>query len=191
MLGSIRKGETIMATKRMKNRVWRLIGMLITSVWLIGLVAEAGAETMKLKVSDALTRADGFPVGDVQKHNIVFIMRDGSMVLENGETGSLKAFVVNDVKPNGSLSFLGYLVLTFADDSTIVLSFQQGDFSFVPEGEFAGTQEATGELVSGSGRFSRIKGTMRMTGKILKSTQGEFAGNANNEFILTYTLPPK
>jgi len=109
-----------MATRRMKSRVWGLIGMLFTSVWLIGLLTEAGAETMKLKVSDALTKADGFPVGDVQRHNIVFIMRDGSMVSENGETGSMKALVVNNVKPDGSLSFLGYLVLTFADGSTIV-----------------------------------------------------------------------
>ena len=179
-----------MTARRRKSRVWGFLGVLFVWVWVIGPETEVGAETMKLRVSDEVAKADGFPVGDVQRHNIVSIMRDGSMVSEKGETGLVKTLVVNDVKPNGSLSFFGYLVLTFSDGSTVLLSFQQGKFSIVPEGEFAGSQEATGELISGSGRFNGIKGTMSMTGEILKSTRGEFAGKAYNEFILTYTLPP-
>jgi hypothetical protein len=102
----------------------------------------------------------------------------------------MKALVVNKTIPTGTL-FVGYLVLTFADSSTIVMSLQEGKFSVAPEGEWAGPQEPKGELLSGSGKFKGIKGTMTMTGKVRKPASGEIAGTAENDFILTYTLPPK
>jgi len=179
-----------MTTRKMKSAIWGLIGTLLTSVWLMGFVTEVRAETMKVKVSNAVTKAERSPVGDVEGHVMIFLMREGSMRLENGELGSMKALVVSKTIPTGTL-FVGYLVFTFADSSTIVMSLQEGKFSFAPEGEWAGPQEAKGELISGSGRFRGIKGTMSMTGKVLKPTQGETVGKAQNEFILTYTLPPK
>jgi hypothetical protein len=84
MLGSIRKGETIMATRRMKSAVWGLTGTLLTLAWLIGFVTEVGAETMKLQVSNAVMKAERSPVGDVEGHALIFLMREGSMRLENG-----------------------------------------------------------------------------------------------------------
>jgi hypothetical protein len=190
MLGLIRKGETIMAKRTMKSAVWGLIVTLLTSVWLMGFVTEVGAETMKVQVSNAVMKAERSPVGDVEGHALIFLMREGSMRLENGELGSMKALVVNKTIPTGTL-FVGYLVFTFADSSTIVMSLQEGKFSFAPEGEWAGPQEAKGELLSGSGRFKGIKGTMSMTGKVRKPASGEIAGSVENDFILTYTLPPK
>ncbi len=165
-----------------------LTGILVISACLILSVTQAGADTMKFRVSNVVTKGEVYPVGDVEGHNLVFVIRDGAVTLENGEAGSMKALFISDVMPKGG-SFLGYLILTFADGSTILLSFRPGTFSPDPEGKFALIQQGSGELVNGSGRFKGIKGTMSMTGKVLKPTKGEVGGKGYNDFTLTYTLP--
>ena len=165
-----------------------IVGILAFMGLLLGSATQSEAETMKLRVSNVVTKGEGFPVGDVEGHNLAFLTRDGVAVLENGEVGSMKALVINDVMPKGG-SFLGYLVLTLVDGSAIVLSFQRCTFSPDPEGKLAFIQQGSGELVNGSGRFKGIKGTMSMTGKVLKPTKEEVAGKAYNDFTLTYTLP--
>jgi hypothetical protein len=165
-----------------------LLGILMISAWILGSVIQAGAETMKLKVSNVVTKGERYPVGDVEGHALVYLMRDGVMVSEDGEVGSMKALVINDVMP-GNSSFLGYILFTFVDGSCFLTSVQQGAFSPDPEKKFALIQRASGELISGSGRFKGIKGSMSLTGKILKPTKEEFAGKGYNDFTLTYTLP--
>jgi hypothetical protein len=173
----------------MKKSMCILFGILVISGWVFGSAIQAGAETMKLKVSNVVTKGERYPVGDVEGHIIAYLMRDGVIVSEDGEVGSMKALVVNDAMVGKGGSFLGYLLFTFVDGSNILSSFQQGEFSRDPEGKFALSQRASGELISGSGRFKGIKGKMSMTGKVLKPTKEEFAGKAYNDFTLTYTLP--
>jgi hypothetical protein len=165
-----------------------LFGILVISAWVLGSAIQAGAETMKLKVSNVVTKGESYPVGDVEGHNLLFLMRDGVVALENGEVGSMKALVISNVMPNGG-SFLGYLILTFTDGSTIVLNWQPGTFSPDPERKFASIQQASGELVNGSGRFKGIKGTISMTGKVFKPMKGEVSGKSYMDFTLNYTLP--
>jgi hypothetical protein len=168
-----------------------IVGILVFVALLIGSAAQSEEGTMKLKVSNVVTKGERYSVGDVEGHVIAYLMRDGVIVSEDGEVGSMKALVVNDAMVGKGGSFLGYLLFTFVDGSNILSSFQQGALSSDPEGKFALSQRASGELISGSGRFKGIKGTMSMTGKVLKPTKEEFAGKAYNDFTLTYTLPPK
>jgi len=134
-----------MATRRLKSAVGTHRYTINFGV-AHGVCNRSRAETMKLQVSNAVMKAERSPVGDVEGHALIFLMREGSMRLENGELGSMKALVVNKTIPTGTL-FVGYLVLTFADSSTIVMSLQEGKFSVAPEGEFAGPQEAKGEYL--------------------------------------------
>jgi len=181
------KEEMKMGTKK---SVFILLGVFFFMAGFLGSAKEVGAETLKLKVSNVVTKSEVFPVGNVEEFSIFFVVREGVFVLENGEFGSFKAVVTSEwTKGKGHL-FLGYIMFIFVDGSTIVGTFQTGKAWPDPEGKVGGIQKASGELTNGSGRFKGIKGTQSMTGKFLKPLKGESAGKAYIEFILTYTLSP-
>jgi len=81
-----------MATKK---SMCVLFGIVVILAWVLGSAIQAGAETMKFNVSNVVTKGERYPVGDVEQHGIVYLMRDGVAVLENGEVGSMKALVDN------------------------------------------------------------------------------------------------
>ena len=170
---------------------WSLVGILIIAVWLLGSVTQAGAETMEFKVSNVATKVDSYPVGDVEGHNIVFVIRDGLMVLEDGEVGSFKALVNIDSTVGKGGSYLGYFILTFLDGSVIVGTFQPATFYPDPEGKVSSNPKGSGELISGTGRFKGITGAQTFTSKVLKPSKGEIQGKGYGEFTFTYTLPSK
>jgi hypothetical protein len=156
----------------------------------LGFAEGVGAETLKLQISTVVTKVEPFPIENIEGTVLVLLVKDGVFVLENGELGSFKFIgtTCNTVGKGGS--FLGYTVYIFRDGSTIVGTFQPGTSWGDPEGKVAGIQKASGELIMGSGRFKGIKGTLTMTGKLLKPLKGELASKSHNEIILTYTLSP-
>jgi hypothetical protein len=180
-----------MATRKRNITFRGFMGVLIIVTCFFLAVAYAGAETMKFKVSNVATKVDSYPVGDVEGHYIVFVIRDGLMVLENGELGSFKALVNIDSTVGKGGSYLGYFILNFLDGSVIVGTFQPATFHPDPEGKVSSNPKGSGELISGTGRFKGISGTETFTSKVLKPAKGEIQGKGYGEFTLTYTLPPK
>jgi hypothetical protein len=181
------KEDTIMAIKKSLSV---LLSLFFVGAGFLASANEIGAETLKITVSNVVTKGEPFPVGDVQETGLVFLVRDGIFALENGEFGSFRAIVTAQQIKGKPVSYLGFTVYVFGDGSIIVASFQTGSAWPDPEGKVAALRKASGEMTYGSGRFKGIKGTQTMTGKILKAQKGEASGKAYNEFILTYTLSP-
>ena len=150
---------------------------------------QAGAETLRLQVYSVVTKIEQFPVENIAETGLYPIVRDGLLVLENGDLGSWKFIGTANLTIGKGGPFSGYLVYIFGDGSTIVAS-MAGTFWPDPEGKLATFQKGSGELINGAGRFKGIKGTLSMTGKSLKTIKGEIASKAYNEYILTYTLSP-
>lgn len=182
------KEETNMGTKK---SILILLGVFILIAGFLGSANGVAAETLKIKVSNVVTKNEVFPVGNVEEFRIGFVVREGVFVLENGELGSFKAAVTSEWTKGKGHSFLGYTMFIFGDGSTIVGTFQAGKVWPDPEGKVGAIQKASGELTNGSGRFKGIKGTQTMTGKLLKPVKGESAPKAHIDFILTYTLSPQ
>jgi hypothetical protein len=170
-----------------KKSIFVLLAVFFIIAGFLGSANGVGAETLKLKVSNVVTKSEVFPVGNVEEFRIGFVVREGVFFGENGELGSFKAVVTSEWTKGKGHSFLGYIMFIFGDGSTIVGTFQEGTVWPDPERKVAGIQKASGELTNGSGRFKGIKGTQSMTGKLLKPVKGENAPKAYNEFILTYT----
>jgi len=177
-----------MATKKL---VWVLFGILVISAWFLGSVIQVGAETLKLQISAVITKGEVFPLEKIEGSVLVHQVRAGVFILENGELGSVKyAGTTYSAGPGKGGSFSGYAEYIFGDGSTIVGS-QQGTFWGDPEGKLFGFQKASGELLTGSGRFKGIKGTLTYDGKILKPVKGEtIAPKVYNAYTLKYTLSP-
>ena len=171
-----------------KKSVQVLLGLLIMSGWVLGATIQAEADTLKLQVSTIVAKGEQIPVDNIEGTVINSMIKNGLFVSENGELGSMK-FIGNACNTAGKGgSFLGYVVFIFGDGSTIVGTFQSGTSWPDPEGKFSGIQKSPGELIIGSGRFKGIKGTLAMTGKLLKTIKGELSSKSYNEFILDYTL---
>ena len=166
-----------------------LLGLFFITAGLLGFVNGVGAETLKLQVPNVVTKVEPFPVENIEGTVILPLIRDGLFVSENGELGSIKFIgtACNTAGKGGPFS--GYIEYIFGDGSTILGS-MAGTFWPDPERKLAGIQKASGELIMGSGRFKGIKGTLTMTGKLLKTIKGEIASKTYNEIILTYTLSP-
>lgn len=167
-----------------------LFGILVISAWVLGSAIYAEAETLKMEVSNVVTKIEVIPIENIQAAGIMPMVRDGLFRTENGELGSMKFIGTGYGVQGKGGSFLGYLVFIYGDGSTIVGTIQPGNYWPDPEGKSLSQQKALGELINGSGRFKGIKGTLKMTGSLLKLTKGEIAPKAYNEFILTYTLTP-
>jgi len=166
-----------------------LLGLFFITAGFLLFGNGVGAETLKLQVSNVITKVELLPLDNIEGTVLLPLVRDGTFVLETGELGSMKFIgtAYNMVGKGGSFS--GYLVYIFGDGSTIVTSLA-GTFWADPEGKLAGLQKGSGELINGAGRFKGIKGTLTLTGKLLKTIKGEIASKNYNEVILDYTLSP-
>ena len=175
-----------MATKK---SIFVLLGLFFITAGFLGFANGVGAETLKLQVSNVVTKVELFPIENIEGTVLLPMVRDGVFVLENGELGSMKFIgTAYYVRGKGG-SFSGYVEFIFGDGSTIVASIA-GTFWGDPEGKLAGIQKGSGELINGSGRFKGIKGTSTLTGKLLKTIKGEIANKNYNEVILEYALSP-
>jgi hypothetical protein len=178
-----------MSTEKTDHRIGCFIGILTIAFCFFSGVTNAEAETMKFKVQNVAAKFDPSPVGNAEGLNIGFGVRDGVFTTEGGEVGSFKALVVSDNMGGGNA--LGYYVLSFADGSVIVGTFQPAKVSPDPEGKFASNLKGSGELVGGTGRFKGIAGSSTFTSKFLKPVKGDLQGKGIGDYVLTYNLPPK
>jgi hypothetical protein len=172
----------------MKKLSFVLFGLFFFIVGLLGSANGVSAETLKLKLTNVVTKGESFPVENINRSRIACMVRDGVFVLENGEIGNMRGVFTAESTLGKGGSFLGYLMFVFGDGSTILGSIQSATFRPDPEKKVLAIQKASGELIKGSGRFKGIKGTQSMTGSLLKLLKGETFPKAYNEFVLTYTL---
>lgn len=77
-----------MATKK---SFFVLLSLFFVSAGFFTSANQVSAETLKVMVSNVVTKGEPFPVGDIQDIGLAFLVRDGIFVLENGELGSFKA----------------------------------------------------------------------------------------------------
>jgi len=92
----------------------------VMSIWLLSSVPQATAETFKFTVFNHITKTEFFPIADVEGHVIVPNIREGAIILENGELGWTKSTLTIDmIRGAGSIDM--YSTYTFQDGSTITL----------------------------------------------------------------------
>ena len=150
--------------------------------------AQATAGTLKFRLFNHVTKAEMFPIADVEGHFISVMVREGAIILENGELGWLKGTLTSDfIKGAGTIDM--YSTFTLQDGSTIT-THTKGTHEAAPQG-VASTVKFTGDIIHGTGRFQGIKGTMTSLAKVLPPEKGEPAGKALGEVTLVYTLPSK
>jgi hypothetical protein len=184
-----RKEQTIMATKK-PIILWSLVNILIVAVWLLAVVTQAGAETMRARSSNSIVKMEAIAVGDVDAHHIGVGTRDGLAFFESGEVATLKSFTTWDLIGGKGGWVQGYSLFTFVDGSTIFTTVRQ-EYEPDPEGRFTWNIKFTGQIVKGTGRFEGIKGTLSGTGKRFKTEKGELMGKQAQDWTFIYTLPPK
>jgi len=174
-----------MATKKV---IWVLFGILVISAWVLGSAIQAGAETLKFRVSLTETKILTMPVNDVEGHILGLQTMEGLAFLENGEIARVKQYSAFDYIPGkGSQSF-GYSLTTFEDGSTIEGRSQN---ILVPDQSGTFSYKRTTEAIKGTGRFEGIKGTSSSTrGKLFERVKGGPL-LATTDVTMTYTLPPK
>jgi hypothetical protein len=187
MSKKIKKEETTMV---MKKLFFVLFGLLFIFAGSSNFATGVGAETLKLQVSNVVTKGEIVPIENIEGTVLISMVRDGTFVIENGELGTMRFIGTACATTGKGGTFSGYIMYIFGDGSTILGTIQPGNFWPDPEKIVSGIQKGSGELIMGSGRFKGIKGTQTMTGKLLKTIKGEVASRVYNDFILTYTLSP-
>jgi hypothetical protein len=182
----IRKEETTMATKK---AMLVLFGVLMVSVWVLGSAIQAGAETLKYKVSNYQTQAEVIQVGDIEGHAIIIATRRGLAFFENGDVATYTNWATFD-SVKGKTAMDAYTMLTFEDGSTIAYK-AKGIWEAVPKGFPVG--KGTGEFTKGTGKYEGIKGNLALSGKVYAPYSKEKGILADSvlEVTATYTLPQK
>jgi hypothetical protein len=171
----------------------RFIGVAVASIFLISMLllgpaSQATAETLNFRLFNHVTKAEMFPIGDVEGHFVGILAREGVQVSENGELAWLRATIVQDqVKGTGTLD--AYSTATFLDGSTYT-AHTKGTIQATPQGVLSGSKW-TGDVIHGTGRFQGIKGTISYSSRILPPEKGETVGKLFAEGTLVYTLPGK
>ena len=173
-----------MATKK---SIWLLFGVLLISVWVLGSLIEAGAETINYKFYVWMNKREAVSVDDVEGHIVTLAQRGGFYVLQGGEIATMKRVSLNDLI-QGTGSAVAYETITFADGSTIVLKRQT---AMRGTGGIVASGESTSEILKGTGRFQGIKGTQTDKTKFLPPEPSEVGSKQYGEGTITYTLPTK
>ncbi len=167
---------------------WILITLFVISVGILCCVPEPMAETLNYKSFVHVTQRQMVQVGDVAVHWVVFEVREGSAVLENGEMVWVKTVLTSDVIRGGG-PFTSYSTFSFQDGSTIITRTKgtsgQHSASGPPEAKI------TPEIIKGTGRFEGIKGTVSARNTFMPLEKGELGEKVLGEGTLTYTLPSK
>ena len=142
-----------MATKK---SMWVLFGILVISIWVLGPVIQAGAETMNFKAYSYVVKAEEVVIGDVEGHSLNLQTRRAFCLFENGEVATSMLFVMGDyIKGLGSNTSYG--TITFLDGSTIMTKRQMTITASEGASDSGGLK---GEIIKGTGRFEGIKGTI-------------------------------
>ncbi len=161
-----------------------LASIFVISIVFLGSVPQATAETLNAKALNHVTKAEIFPIPDVEGHVVAVQAREGVAVYDNGEWAWAKVVVIADtVKGAGTGD--QYITITFLDGSTIT-THTKGAIAVPPA-----PSKWSGDIVGGTGRFQGIKGTQTLSVKLLPPEKGEPMGKAQSEGTLVYTLPGK
>jgi hypothetical protein len=170
-----------------KKLMWILFGILVLSAWVLGSAIQAGAETMKAKITSYTIQGEVVPVGDMEGHLLIIGKRNGLVLFENGEVAKYNNWGTVDFKKvEGTVE--GYTLWTFEDGSTILLK-PVGSFQMTPKG--LSVFKGTGKVLKGSGRFEGIKGDVSFSGREITPFSKETKSDQYVEVIVTYTLPSK
>jgi hypothetical protein len=173
-----------MATKK---SMMVLFGVLVISSFVLSSVIQAGAETLKGRLAQTVTKNETISVNDEEGHVLGLQIQEGLAFFENGEIAKLRNHNVYDLIPGKGGQAIIYNIFTFEDGSTVVSRAQR-----LMVTDISGNISAmvTIELIKGTGRFEGIKGTGSATGKAFVASKGE-AGRQFMDFTWTYTLPTK
>ena len=165
-----------------------IASIFLMSTWPLGSVPQATAETLNFKILNQVTKMEMAPIADVEGHFMGLIVREGAIIIENGEFGWAKGTHTGDlIKGAGTMDV--YSTFTLQDGSTIT-THTKGMTQGTPQGAPSAVK-FTGDIIHGTGRFQGIKGTMTSLAKILPPEKGEMFGKAVGEITLVYTLPSK
>ncbi len=178
-----KKEETIMATKK---SMWVLIGFFVIAAWLLGIVIEAKAETMKCKFARVTIKDERMPVSHEEGRSLWVDLSEGLAFFEKGDVANFKSHGIVDGGRKSSQA-ISYVYFTFEDGSSIVV---RNEYSSITDPSGKLSSKSAGEIIKGTGRFEGIKGTYSSTGKRVPPIKGEtvkYWGDAT----LTYTLSPK
>ncbi len=171
----------------------RFIGLAIVSIlgigiWVLGSVPQAAAETLNFKSFNHVTKQETVPISDVEGHIMRLQVREGVAVFENGELAWHKTvYFLNHVKGAGPGEAYG--TYSFPDGSTII-GHSKGVIEATPAGVPSSAKWST-EIINGTGRFRGIKGTIKVSTKLLPAEKDEPLGKALSEGTIVYTLPNK
>ena len=166
-----------------------IASIFLMSIWPLGFVPQATAETLNYRIFNHVTKAESFPIADVEGHSIGLQVREGVIILENGELGWTKSIAILDfIKGTGTLEM--YSTFTLQDGSTMT-THRKGTTEATSQ--VSSAAKMTGDIIHGTGRFQGVKGTMMSLGsaKILPPEKGEPGGKAIGEGSFIYTLPSK
>ncbi len=122
--------------------------------------AAAGTKTMNFKLVSTIEKVEMVKVTDMKGVVIGVMDRKGLSMFENGDIATTACRGTFDTKKG----FQGYSSLTFADGSTLVLSWTGPTSRVAPGGKFGGFS-AKFEYANGTGRFKGIKGKGTFTEK--------------------------
>ena len=162
--------------------------IFVMSIWDLGSVPQATAETLNFTMFNHVEKAEIVPIADVEGHFIRLIQREGVAVFEKVGWAWAKVTIVRDVIKGAGTADI-YIAWAFTDGSTITIH-NRGTVQATPQGVTSGTK-TTSDIIHGTGRFQGIKGTGAWTSKILPPEKGEPEGKAFFEGTLTCTLPSK
>jgi hypothetical protein len=133
------------------------IALIATIIFVFGIIMAdgviAGMKTMNFKLVSMLEKVEVVKVTDMEGVVIGVIDRKGLSMFENGDIATTACRGTFDTKKG----FQGYSSLTFADGSTLVLSWTGPTSRVAPGGKFGGFT-AKFEYANGTGRFKGIKG---------------------------------
>ena len=165
-----------------------IASIFVMSIWPLGSVPQATAETLNYRIFVHATKAESFPIADVEGHLIGVVVREGIIIFENGELGWVKRIQINDLI-KGAGTFNMYSTFTFQDGSTFITR-SKGTTEATPQGVPSGGKGG-GDIIRGTGRFQGVKGTMTTSVKLLPPEKGELVGKVIGEGTFIYTLPSK
>ncbi len=124
-----------------KKSMWIVLSILMLAAWLLGSIPQATAETLNYKLFNHVTKMEMAPIADVEGHSVSLVVREGVIILENGELAWVKAVMMRDfIKGAGPWDM--YSTWTFQDGSTIIARTK-------------GKTEATPAGVSSAGQVDR------------------------------------
>jgi hypothetical protein len=171
-----------------KKLIWSLFGILVISAWVLGSANQATAETLNFKSYNYGIKQEAIPIGDEEGHTLIFDLRRGFYVFENGEVATANQVVQNE-EIKGAATILTYITLTFTDGSTIIIKSQGTVGGIAMRSPASGAFRS--EIVKGTGRFEGIKGTSSSKSKLIPPEKGEPSPKSFGEGTITYTLPSK